>query len=102
MGLLNFFTSATDSALIRLPQGSFTMDRDGRIIASTLPQSFPLGRAREIGQTFLAFFRSAHAANLPLSELVVDYAALRLKARELRGGAIVFLAPQSYGSKSRR
>ncbi|MBI4657788.1 MAG: hypothetical protein HY735_02875 [Verrucomicrobia bacterium] len=101
MGLLSFLTRSTSANLLRLPHGSFTMDREGRIIASTLPQSFPQDRAREIGRTFLSFFRSAQAANLPLLEVVVDYAALRLKARALRAGAIVFLTPQSHGSKAR-
>ncbi|MBI2946472.1 MAG: hypothetical protein HYY23_02425 [Verrucomicrobia bacterium] len=101
MGLLSFFTKSIPAELVRLPQGSFTMDRDGRIIVSTLPQSFPAARAREIGQTFLALFRSSQAANLPLAELVVDFPALRLKARELGGGAIVFLSPQGLGGKPR-
>lgn len=99
MGFLSFFASSPAAELIKLPDGSFTLDRDGRIIASTLPQSFPTGRVREIGQTFLSVFRSAEAANLPLTELVVDYAALRMTARELRGGAIIFLRPQSFGRK---
>jgi len=40
-------------------------------------------------------FRQATTAQLPLSELVVEYPSLRITARELRGGAIIFLAPKS-------
>lgn len=102
MGLLSLFTRSPASSLVQLPQASFTMDREGRIIVSTLPQGFPLARALEIGQAFLAFFRSAVAANLPLTELTVDYPALKLKAREMRGGVIVFLSPQGFRARPRR
>ena len=37
----------------------------------------------------------ADAAQLPISELIMNYATLRITARELRGGAIVFLAPKT-------
>jgi hypothetical protein len=43
----------------------------------------------------LSSFRSAKKAQMPLSELIIHYAALKLMARELGGGAIVFLMPQS-------
>ncbi|MHB8521936.1 MAG: hypothetical protein ACYDH9_14405 [Limisphaerales bacterium] len=93
MAFLNIFSKPGDTSLTRLPSGSFTMDQDGRIIASTLPQTFPAERAREIGELFIATFNGAHQANLPLSELVVQLAALKLTARPLRGGAIIFLSP---------
>jgi hypothetical protein len=92
MGFLNSFRSKPD-ALLKLPLGSFTLDREGRVIVSTLPMSFPQSLVRDIAQGVMATFRSAHAAQQPLSELVVEYPALRLTARELRGGAVVFLAP---------
>ena len=79
----------------RLPSGSFTVNRDGDILVSTLPQTFPVALTREIGSHVLQTFRAAQTARLPLSELVVCYASLQLTARDLRGGAIVFLAPQT-------
>jgi len=79
---------------MRLPAGSFTLDREGRIIISTVTQSFPDTLLREIGDHVLATFRSAQDAQLPLSELIVHFSSLTLTARELRGGAIVFLSPQ--------
>jgi hypothetical protein len=92
MGFLNLFSKPPPTVL-RLPSGSFTVDRDGAIIASTLPQWFPEPLTRQIGRTVITVFRSALEAQLPLSELILHFAALKITARELRGGAIVFLRP---------
>lgn len=89
--MLSFFSSPAPATLVRLATGCFTADRDGRIVASTLPQSFPLKQVQEIAKRVLSTFRSAQQQNLPLTELKVDYSALTLTARELRGGAIVYL-----------
>ena len=95
MGLLNFFTKSSHAKLVPLTSGSFTLDREGKIMTSTLPQSFPAAHMKEIGRQVLAAFQSANKAQMPLSEIIIQYAALKLLARELRGGAIVFLMPQS-------
>jgi len=95
MGLLNIFARSPAPGLAVLPGGSFTVDREGRILASTLPRAFPEASVREIGVRVLTAFRSAQAAHMPLSEVIVRYASLKLTARELRGGAIIFLAPQT-------
>ncbi len=96
MGFLNFlFKSSAKSRLTRLPSGSFTMDREGRVISTTLPQSFPRSQMQEMGRQVLAFFRAAETAQMPLSEMIVYYSVLKLTARELRGGAIVFVTPQT-------
>jgi hypothetical protein len=50
----------------------------------------------EIGQQVLTALRAARQAQLPLSELIINYSALKLLARELRGGAIIFLMPQTF------
>ena len=76
------------------PSGSFTVDREGHVITFTLPQSFPAAQMQEMGQVVLAYFQGAQQAQIPVKELVVTYPTLKLTARELRGGAIVFLAPQ--------
>ena len=86
---------------MRLPSGSFTMDADGKIMTSTLPQSFPESRMREIGQHVLTSFKAARQSQLPLSEVIINYAALKLLARELRGGAIVFIMPQTMNQPGR-
>jgi hypothetical protein len=96
MGLLKFLSHRKPSpGLVRVPSGSFTMDSQGKIITSTLPQAFPTDLVREIGHQVLACFTRARKADLPLSEVIIHYAALKLLARELRGGAIVFLMPQA-------
>lgn len=99
MGILNLFGKTKAPQLPRLPSGSFTLDRGGQVIACTLPQSFSPHAIREIGRHVLAAFRSAEAAQAPLGELTADYSSLKLTARELRGGAIVFLSPQGLPNK---
>ena len=101
MGLLNLIRGNKRSRLMRLPSGSFTLDRDGNIMTSTLPQTFPTADIQQIGQAVLAAFHAAEKAQMPLSELIINYAALRILARELRGGAIVFLMPQAVSQTSK-
>jgi hypothetical protein len=100
MGLLNLISKPKDPVPMRLPSGSFTVNRHGRIVASTLPQGFPLGRVMEIAEMVATTFREARDARLPLQELSVHYPAFRLTARELRGGAMVFFFPKSLREMS--
>jgi len=93
MGFLNIFAKSAPAPMMLLPKGSFTVDRDGRVLISTLPQAFPEALVREIADRVLTAFRGAKAAQMPLSELIVRYSSLKLTARELRGGAIIFLVP---------
>src|SRR6266851_2156189 len=92
MGLLNLF-SKPPPGLTKLPSGSFTVDRDGQVLVSTLPQGFPKTLLRDITDRVLKTFRTANEAQLPLDELVVHYSSLKLTARNMRGGAIIFLTP---------
>ncbi len=102
MGLLSRFFKPTAPILRQLPAGSFTLDRGGAIMTSTLPQTFPPDHVRAIGEQVLAAFRLAKQAEMPLSELVIQYAAMKVLARELRGGAIVFLMPQSLSPRLKK
>jgi hypothetical protein len=97
MGLLSFFSRPTP-ALLRLPSGSFTVDREGSVLTGTLPSSFPGNLVNDIAQQVRAAFGEAAKAQLPLTELVINYPSLKISARELRGGAIVFLAPKAPSS----
>lgn len=92
MGLLSFFGKA-DETMLQLPCGSFTVDRNGAILTKTLPSNFPTSIVSEIGGKILNAFRCASEAHLTVSELVISYSSLRITARTLRGGAIVFLNP---------
>jgi hypothetical protein len=101
MGFLTFIGKKKRPKLMRLPSGSFTLDPSGNVMTSTLPQTFPAADIHQIGQCVLAAFHTAKKWQMPLSELIVNYAALRILARELRGGAIVFLMPQAINQTSR-
>jgi hypothetical protein len=94
MGLLSFFSKPAPT-LLRLPSGSFSVDREGSVLTSTLPSSFPAGLVKDIAQHVRAAFEEAARAQLPLSELIIHYPSLKISARELRGGAIVFLSPKA-------
>jgi hypothetical protein len=93
MGLLRLFDRPAP-VLLPLPSGSFTSDRHGMVLIDTLPSTFPRALLGDIAQQVLRVFREAAEAQLPLAELNIQYASLRITARELRGGALVFLAPQ--------
>ena len=97
MGLLSLFTKPAPT-LMRLPSGSFTVDREGCVLMGTLPSSFPASLVKDIARQVRAVFGEAAAVQLPLAELVVHYPSLKIAARELRGGAIVFLTPEAPAS----
>ncbi len=97
MGLLSIFSKSAP-ILVRLPVGSFTVDREGCVLTRTLPRAFPAELIDDVAQKVLAAFRGAAAADLPLSTIVINYPTLRITARELRGGAIVFFSPTSNDS----
>ena len=102
MGLLSFFAKSTPT-LVRLPSGSFTVDREGSVLTSTLTSSFPSSLVNDIAQQVCAAFGEAAKAQLPLAELTINYPSLKICARELRGGAIVYLstkAPRSLASQT--
>ena len=87
--------SKTGPAVQRLPSGSMTVDRDGNVIATTVSSVYPRSVLREIAGEVLSVFREARTAQIPLSEFNLHFATLRITAREMRGGAIVFLSPRS-------
>jgi len=93
MGLLTGKSQHLEKAAMAPPAGCFTVDRVGRVISSTLPQTFSPQRLRQIAQSVLIAFQSAHQAQLIFNEIQVAFPAMKLTARELRGGAIIFLAP---------
>ena len=99
MGFLSFLQKNGQHKLAPIPKGSFTVDREGRIMMSTLPRSFPKELLPGIGKTILEIFRTAKEANAPLVEVFIRFGALKVQAREMRGGAIVFLVPQQTLSK---
>lgn len=80
-------------------KGAFTIDARGRIISSTVPASFSASLQGELAGAVLRAFREAQAAQLTLTELVFEFCGLRVTAKEMRGGAIVFLHPLTQESQ---
>jgi hypothetical protein len=94
MGFLKKFFRGR-AAVQQLPAGTVTVDRNGHIVTSTVSSSYPQGHLRDIGGDVLALFREARAAQMPLAEVSLQFGSLHITARELRGGAIIFLLPQT-------
>src|ERR1035441_379013 len=85
-----------DSAAVQqLPTGTITVDRRGHIVTSTVSSAFPKNLLHGIGHDVLELFREARVAETPLAEISLHFGSLRITARELRGGAIIFLFPQT-------
>jgi hypothetical protein len=97
MGLLKLklFSKPARSAPVpaALPNGSFSVDASGRVVSSTVPRGFPEPLIKEIARVVLAVFRGGREAKLRLTEFTVQYSALKITAREMRGGAMVYLTP---------
>lgn len=102
MGFLSRLFKSEKAKLVELPAGSFTVDKAGKVMTSTLPQAFPVERLKEIGDPVLAAFRSAERAQMPMTEIIINYSALKILARELRGGAMVFLMPQTLNHRPKK
>jgi hypothetical protein len=99
MGFLSLF-SKPEPTLVRLPSGSFTVDRSGRTVVSTLPSSFPEELVNEISFHVRTAFHEAQAARLNLNEIIIHYPSFKIVARELRGGALIFLVPINLASNT--
>jgi hypothetical protein len=65
------------------------------VVTTTVSSAYPKALLRDIGHEVLALFREARAAQMPMAEVSLHYASLHITARELRGGAIIFLFPQT-------
>ena len=80
----------------RFPRGSFTVSSAGSIVVSTLPGSFPREQLEAIGRVILSALGSARELGTPFTELAADFAGLDIRARDLAGGAIIFVTPQEF------
>ena len=78
-----------------LPSGSFTVDRNGRILTSTIRSGVAPETLDRIAKTVLDTLRGAQESQAAFSEFAVHFGNLTLKARDLRGGAIIFLTPKA-------
>ena len=94
MGFLKRFFRGR-AGVQQLPAGTITVDRDGHIITSTVSSAYPKNLLHDIGRDVQELFSAARAAKLPLAEISLQFGSLHITARELRGGAIIFLFPQT-------
>ena len=94
MGFLKKILGAR-AAVQQLPTGTLTVNRQGDIVASTVSSAYPRNLLHGISNDVLELFREARAAQMPLAEVSLHFGSLRITARELRGGAIIFLFPQT-------
>lgn len=101
MGILKKFFGGKAS-IQQLPVGTITMDRQGNIVASTVSSAFPRALLQTIAADVLELLKEARAVQMPLSEVSLHFVSLRITVRELRGGAIIFLSPQTAPNKSAR
>ena len=95
MGLLKKIFRRRQALVQQLPSGSLTVDRNGNTITSTVSSGYPAALLGQIARDVLHLFREAREAQMPLAEVSIHFASLRVNARELRGGAIIFLFPQT-------
>jgi hypothetical protein len=94
MGLLKWFSSS-QPAVHKLPSGSFTVDRHGKVMTTTVAADFPVSLLDGIAKEILSVFREARTAQMPLAEVSLDFAGLQISARDMQGGAIIFLSPKN-------
>jgi hypothetical protein len=94
MGFLKW-KSKNRPAIQRLPEGTFTVDRHGQTITSTVAPDFPREVLSEIAGEVLRLFRESRMTSLPLVEFSLHFGEFILTAREMQGGAIVFLSPKN-------
>ncbi len=93
MGFLNLFSKPLP-AVPRLPSGTMSVDRNGRILATTVSSAFEPELLEDIGRQVLRLFHEARKAQAPVTELNLNFASLQITAREMRGGVLVFLRPE--------
>jgi hypothetical protein len=95
MEFLNKIFTRDRASVQQLPSGTVTVDRHGQIVTSTVSSSYPNKLLIDIGADVLTLFREARAAQIPMAEVSVQFGCLHITARELRGGAIIFLLPRT-------
>ncbi len=79
----------------QLPAGTVTVDRQGQIVTSTVSSTFPAPLLESIGREVMDLLRAARVGQIPLTEVSLCFGSLCITARELRGGAIIFMFPQT-------
>ncbi len=97
MGFLGLFEQ-TAKVPLKIPTGCFSLDPEGNVVSSTMPSSFPEEIIVEIGEAILETFQESHESGLGLTEISIHFSSLRVTARDLHGGALIFLNPLTMSS----
>jgi hypothetical protein len=95
MGFLKKIFGSAAGSVQELPMGSLTVNAQGEIVTTTVSSAYSESLLSDIAREVLVIFREAKNSQLPLAEVTIHFASLRVTARELRGGAIIFLLPQT-------
>lgn len=74
-----------------IPSGSFTVDSGGEVLVGTLPTEWMREHAAVLGREIVDALAEAEAMGEPVVELSLEYSGLKISARNLRGGAVIFL-----------
>src|SRR5688500_8143065 len=99
MGLLSFLKAPKTQGPAQLPSGSYTVDREGKVVTSTISSLVAGQTLEQSSAQVLQTFRDAKQAELNMAECTITMGAMNFKARELRGGAIIFLSPRGAAFK---
>jgi hypothetical protein len=99
MGLLSFLKTPKTQGPPPLPSGSYTVDRDGKVVTRTISSAVSGETLEQISAQVLQTFKDAKQAELNMTEFSITMGAMNIKARELRGGAIIFLSPRGAALK---
>jgi hypothetical protein len=94
MGILNWFAKS-EPAIQQLPAGSFTVDSHGNVMTTTVGSGCSPRLLDAIARDVLSLFHEARAAQMPLTGLDMNFASLHITAREMQGGALIFISPQN-------
>jgi len=92
MGILNWFGKPAPD-MQKLAAGSFTVDRHGNVLTTTVGSAYPQWLLDDTAREVLSLFRGAREARMPLTGLELHYGGMDITAREMQGGAIIFVAP---------
>ena len=86
MGFLSLFSKSApaEPTLLRLPTGSFTVDREGSVLVGTLPSSFPQDMIAAIAEVVLQTFREAPTLNVAVGNRDSISEPENLRARTAR------------------
>src|SRR5262245_14982063 len=99
MGFLSIFKAPKTQGPPPLPSGSYTVDREGKVVTSTISSAVAGQTLEQISAQVLQTFKDAKQAELNMTEFSITMGAMNIKARELRGGAIIFLSPRAAALK---